>query len=534
MGAARLSAALAVLVLAIGVAFAQQGPRRGSPEEARQLLAVVAPAGPFRLRESPDDLYTLALVDDAGRVVGTVGLARDGAVGGESPRLRSRRFAITIGSVTTDPSVTRRLVRAANAVAAWDGGALPEAAVRMRSAPTDGFVAPALLLVLAALAAGAWRRGNITRDLRGLHVVQFVTQGSIFVYWSLYWPGVRGQVPLLGLMLVMGFAADALFSFARYGSWRAGLSVVPVVFSINLFEWFDARGAVIAIVAAFACKHLVHRGGRHIFNPSVAGLTVTGLVTVLAPGYVHFGGLFHTLNVPPNMAEWILLVTLVPQLRFRIMPVSIGTLLALYLWGIPGVLRPTILIAMTLLATDPATSPRTDLGKLLFGLTFGGLLPAWSLVLRGLGQPDDFAKILAIPAANLLVPQLDAVAIFLVARAAATRDRLLASAGPRAGLAPATVAWLGEKIRRPIPNAAFVGCWLLLIVPRLMEEKPRYFEPEIHWNYATPLVVRDADDVPRCARNPVFCEVFSMPREAALWVGRGRGDLTRAAAPPSP
>jgi hypothetical protein len=506
--------ALLVLALAVGAVLAQPRPR-GTPEEAQRILAVVAPAGRFQLRESPDNLYTLALVDGSNRPLGVVNIASNDLVGGESPRVRSRRFAVTIGSSTPDPSVVPVLVRAADAVVAWDGGALPERPVRMRTAPTDGFTLPLLVLALAALGLGLWRRGRIQRDFRSLHVIQFLTQGSIFVYWALYWPGVGGQMPLLALMLAMGFAADALFSFARFGSWRAGLSVVPVVFSINLFEWFDPHGAVIAIVAAFASKHLLHRGGRHIFNPSVAGLTVTGLVTILAPGYVHFGGLFHTLNVPPNMSEWILLVTLLPQLRFRILPVTIGALIGLTLWGIPGVLRPTILIAMTLLVTDPATSPRSDLGKLLFGMLFGGLLPVCSIALRGIGQPDDFAKILAIPVANLLVPQLDALATAVTALAAGARDRALAAMTPGAA-----VDWLGRRLREPIPKAAMLACWLLLIVPRLAVEKPLYFEPDIHWNYATPLVVRDADGVPRCGRNPVFCKVFTFPQEAALWIRR--------------
>jgi hypothetical protein len=69
----------------------------------------------------------------------------------------------------------------------------------------------------------------------------------------------------------------------------------------------------------------------------------------------------------------------------------------------------------------------------------------------------------------------------------------------------------------PVPNAVFVACWLGLVVPRLWVEKPWDFEPALHWNYGTPLVVRDADDVPRCPSNPVFCRPFTVGQELELW-----------------
>ena len=51
---------------------------------------------------------------------------------------------------------------------------------------------------------------------------------------------------------------------------------------------------------------------------------------------------------------------------------------------------------------------------------------------------------------------------------------------------------------------------------------PLDFEPALHWNWGTPLVVRDADDVPRCASNPVFCKPFMFAQEVALWRERAR------------
>jgi hypothetical protein len=127
---------------------------------------------------------------------------------------------------------------------------------------------------------------------------------------------------------------------------------------------------------------LVHRRGRHIFNPSVAGLTLVGIITVFVPDFVHFGSSFHTLNIPPNMAEWVLLAALLPQTQFRILPVSLGALVALWSTGNPALVRPAIILTFTLLASDPATTPRGDIGKFLFGAVIGFGLPMFSVVMR--------------------------------------------------------------------------------------------------------------------------------------------------------
>jgi hypothetical protein len=72
-----------------------------------------------------------------------------------------------------------------------------------------------------------------------------------------------------------------------------------------------------------------------------------------------------------------------------------------------------------------------------------------------------------------------------------------------------------------------VASWLVLCLVLLIGEKPRDFEPSLHWTWGTPLVVRDADDVPRCASNPAFCRPFAFHTEIGLWLNRPKS----AAAP---
>jgi hypothetical protein len=169
---------------------------------------------------------------------------------------------------------------------------------------------------------------------------------------------------------------------------------------------------------------------------------------------------------------------------------------------------------MTLLATDPATTPDTKLGRLFFGVVVGMSYPIYSHLLRGLGQPDDFAKILSVPIANLFTPQFDAAARRVWPRIEATVDAW------RVSTANALRRQLGRVATRvaAAPNAAFAVTWVVLFIAPQPVVKPRYFEPSLHWTWGTPFVVRDADDVPRCAHNPVFCRPFSFVGEAALWM----------------
>jgi hypothetical protein len=499
-------------------AFARAGSHQTSDEEALRLQAVLAPIGNFRLAGVTNDGYSFGLMDATNQRVGAVYVWwRDGDL---ASRVHSRHYDLSIGWFSPTAGVIDTVIRGAHAIADFDGGAEPDQVPHPKGEPLDPLTQWTIGAVLVALVSGSWRGWRVITDLRLPHVLQVVAQSSIFLYWMLYWPGVSNHLPSLALQIVFAYACDATFCFSRFRSWRLGLSPLPVVFSINLFEWFDWHALVIAIPVAFWSKAYLHRAGRHIFNPSVAGLAVVGALSVLSPGFVHFGGLFGALNIPPNMAEWIILVSLIPQTRFRILPVSIGAMIACHATGTPAILRPAIILAFTLLASDPATTPATDLGKVLFGCVVGFGLPTLSFIMRHIGQPDDFAKVLSVAVGNVAAPSLDHMAGAIMAGGRRIRDVTAAVVtARRVSLAP-LVRRLVTLSSTPIPNGVLVACWLMIVIPWLKVEKPRDFEPALHWNWNTPLVVRDADDVPRCAHNPVFCEPFSFPQEVALWFHR--------------
>ncbi|MDB4928559.1 MAG: Sel1 domain protein repeat-containing protein [Myxococcaceae bacterium] len=514
--AAALSAAL-VLCLAASLAGAQQ--RAPSLDEGRRVLAAASAVGHYRLQPNMSEGFALDLLGGGDQPIGTLVVHRRSAL--FAARFQSRHYTYEVFNAAPGHEVVAELIHGAHAVAAWDGGPVP-GAPRARGEERQYVTRAALAMVLLALVMAALRGGKVSLDLRLPHVIQVCTQSSIYLYWMLYYPAVIQHLPTVAAHLVLGVAADAFFCFARFRSWRVGLSALPVVLSINLFEWFDWRGAILAIVVAFGSKAYVHRGGKHVFNPSVAGLTVVGILSILVPDSVHFGSAFHTLNIPPNMAEWVLLVAFVGQMRFRVSPVAIAAAIALRLAENPAIMRPSIIIAMTLLAADPATTPRSDLGKMLFGAVLGFGLPTLSIMMRALHQPDDFAKVMAVAVANALAPALDVVAAVIVGEFARLRGRTGGFVAAQwKSLAP-RVAQAGALARRPLPNYAFVAVWLLICASWLRVEKPLDFEPALHWNLGTPLVVFDADGVPRCASNPVFCRPFTFPQEAAMWWHRLR------------
>jgi hypothetical protein len=66
-----------------------------------------------------------------------------------------------------------------------------------------------------------------------------------------------------------------------------------------------------------------------------------------------------------------------------------------------------VFLGLHLLVTDPSTSPRTPLGRLIFGVSYGiGVFGLYG-ILSGLGLPTFYDKLMCVPLLNLLVPSID-------------------------------------------------------------------------------------------------------------------------------
>ena len=81
-----------------------------------------------------------------------------------------------------------------------------------------------------------------------------------------------------------------------------------------------------------------------------------------------------------------------------------GGILLLGAWPLFNIFHISVFLGLNLLATDPATSPRTPAGKLLFGLTWGVAIWCCYVGLRLLELPPYYDKILTVPLVNLMVP----------------------------------------------------------------------------------------------------------------------------------
>jgi Flp pilus assembly protein TadD len=126
--------------------------------------------------------------------------------------------------------------------------------------------------------------------------------------------------------------------------------------------------------------------------------------------------------LPANFYEVIFLLGLVVQFLFLTTLITFGTVLGLcglfvassLLYGSSVVISPfdaSVFLGLTLLVTDPSTTPRTKVGKFLFGLTYGCVILCTFILLRYLRQPSYFDKILAVPLMNLMVVMFDGVGV---------------------------------------------------------------------------------------------------------------------------
>lgn len=265
--------------------------------------------------------------------------------------------------------------------------------------------------------------------VKRVHVIQVAVQICLYVYWALYWDEVARYAPLIVIQIVFAYAVEMLLSWMRYRAWRVGFGPVPIILSVNLFLWFKEEYfflqlALIGLV--YLGKDLVcwKREGRrvHIFNPSAFGLGIASII-LLATGRlsVSYGvDIVETLGLPPNMFEVIFLLGLVSQFLYATTAITAGAVLSQYVlfnWayqilGIPLSPSPiniSVFLAFTLLVTDPSTSPRTTLGKFLFGVTYGAGTFFLCIALRFARQPSFVDKILMVPVVNLLVPMFDQI-----------------------------------------------------------------------------------------------------------------------------
>ena len=332
--------------------------------------------------------------------------------------------------------------------------------------------------LLAAWAAGLclWARARgrpltLEVDPRPQHYVQACAQASVFLYWGWHWPPVRDAAVLIVAQLFFAYAFDLLLAWSRGGAGRLGFGPVPVVFSINLFLWFDEGWfhlQLLLVAFAFAAKALIRweRDGRrvHVFNPAAFALAVFALALIATGTSDLTRGRDIAVSqfFPPHMYVWIFLAALPGQYLFGVTSMTLAAVTATWLFGLlyfqaTGVyyfydsyVPIAVFLGMHLLFTDPSTAPRTAAGRVLFGVLYGAGVVAGYALLAGAGLPTFYDKLLPVPLLNLSVGLLDRAARW-------GAFRRVGAAGPVASGALVGVAGRGAPGRGSAAVGAEVG-----------------------------------------------------------------------------
>jgi len=238
---------------------------------------------------------------------------------------------------------------------------------------------------------------------------------------------------LIVAQLFFAYAFEMLLVWSRRTSYTLGFGPFPVIFSINLFlwfadEWFYLQFLLVAL--GFAAKEFIrwNRNGQrvHIFNPSSFPLAVASVCLILTGTTDITWGQDIAISqfYPPYIYVVLFLVALPGQYLFGVASMTMSAVLATYLFGLAyfaatGVyffydsyIPIAVFLGMHLLFTDPSTAPRTELGRICFGVFYGLSTVVLYVVLGRAGVPTFYDKLLFVPILNLSVQLLDQVGRF--------------------------------------------------------------------------------------------------------------------------
>jgi hypothetical protein len=332
--------------------------------------------------------------------------------------------------------------------------------------------------LLAGLCALWWSVVRTGRTLtyefvpRRVHWVQMIMHSCVFAYWGWYWSEVYHEIPLIAAQVFFLYVLDMLVCWSRRDHWILGFGPIPIVFSMNLFlwfrdDWFYLQFVMVAIIVFgkefLRWKRDGHR--THIFNPSAFALFLTSIVLISTRTTPITWGtqISATFNSPPNIYIEIFLLGLIVQSLFSVPLVTLSAAAMLFVLnvvytGSTGMyhfidtnIHPAVFLGLHLLVTDPATSPRKNFGKAIFGAAYGaGVFGLYGL-LGSMGAPQFYDKLLCVPVLNLTVRALDRASIALSAWLARRRWVTEGKLRPLQALS----AWTPQQA-----NFGFMGIWV--------------------------------------------------------------------------
>ena len=364
------------------------------------------------------------------------------------------------------------------------------------------------LLGWSALLFGVLRRGQkVTLEiaLRPQHYLQACVHSSVLIYWGFYWREVYHAVPLIIAQLLFAYGFDSLLSWTHRRKFSLGFGGFPIVFSIMLFLWFKDswfywQFAMLAI--GLTAKEFLRwkRDGvnTHIFNPSSFPLAVVGLALLFTDGTDMTWGfdVAQTQFYPPHIYLYLFLVALPGQYLFGVTSMTMSAVATTFVFSaiyyaatgsfffVDSHVPIAVFLGMHLLFTDPTTSPRTELGRIFFGVLYGLTVVLLYQLLLTANTPAFYDKLLQVPLLNLSVILLDRLA----------RSPRLKAINPAA---------LGRALKPRQRNLAYIGVWSIAFVAMsasgyLGDRHPGQWTP--FWDQAC------AADKPDACRNLYFLQ----------------------------
>jgi hypothetical protein len=319
-------------------------------------------------------------------------------------------------------------------------------------------------VVLLVSARRTQRALTLEVVLRKQHYLQAGIQGSLLLYWGWYWRPVYDAAPLILAQLLFAYAFDILLCWSRRDTYAFGFGPFPVIFSINLFLWFKPEWfylQFIMVALGFAAKELLRweKDGRrtHIFNPSSFPLAVfsIGLIATGTSDITWGNEIAITQFYPPHIYLVLFLAGLPGQYFFGVTTMTMSAVVTTYVFGLlyfwatgiyffyDSYIPISVFLGMHLLFTDPATSPRTELGRILYGASYGLSAVALYQLLGSAGLPTFYDKLLQVPLLNLSIKAIDGIA----------RSKVLTAINPEA---------LGRSWMLHQRRLAYISIWAVI------------------------------------------------------------------------
>ena len=248
-------------------------------------------------------------------------------------------------------------------------------------------------VILFASALHNGRRRTLEIAPRKQHYIQACAQVAVLLYWGWHWNPVYDSAVLIAAQVVFAYAFDMQLGWSRRRRlpvrlrFRFPSSSVSTCSFWFADDWYYFQFLLVAL--GFAAKELLQwdREGRrvHIFNPASFPLAVFALALIFTGrSDITWGqDIAITQFYPPQMYLMLFLVALPGQFLFGVTSMTLSAVVATYAFGLiyfaaTGVyffydsyIPIAVFLGMHLLFTDPSTSPRTELGRIIFGVLYG-------------------------------------------------------------------------------------------------------------------------------------------------------------------